>query len=148
MIDFIDNENEAVQFIKNHLTQVTSHLDMIAKETGQVYVVMPADVIGNFAEMGARWGTWMIKAHKVCADRVVLALDHDEWMMGRHKNDNQGNAPAASQPSKPSEPPGLSKVSKAGEKLTPADIAANISEVDQFRLKYGIKANPADSEQG
>ena len=88
MIDYIEKEDEATDFVKNHLAEVKSHLDMIAKETGQMYVAMPANVIGIFAQLGASWGSWMINAQKVCADRMVLALEHDEWMSNRHTGED------------------------------------------------------------
>lgn len=84
MIDFIDNTEEASEFVTKKLVEVKHILDEIAEETGTVYVALPESMVAFIGKVGAQWSTWLNDAHKVVADRLNLSLKHSEWMMKRH----------------------------------------------------------------
>lgn len=121
MIDWMKDNDKAVDFVKERLVKVTDLLNEIAMETGQVYVVMPMSVIGSFAKLGARWGSWMIDAQKVCADRILIANEHEDWMLGKYGDELL----------KPIGGPSGADVVSPKEhdegKLTPTDLAETVS---------------------
>lgn len=102
MIDYVNDRESADKLINKNLDKVGELLDEIAKETGETFLVLNANICNVISDFGTHLARHLRCAAMIAGHRVELANEHEAWMKSREKG-------------------------RKSDKLTPDDIAEAVT---------------------